>query len=217
MDALKSMNQPNSSSKRKKTIRNDSFLEAFKSIGGSIGDSFKDDLAKGTMQSAVNQLFNRKQNPTSMSGDLSPDEKIDVEKIIQREKSQTKEVVRGFYERTRRQETLVFSKREEEVKIQIKALRGDIQKLIQVSKEVAQETEKVAFEEIVSPGTYHINFFEKIRSLLSLARIRIEESRSWLSLWQSRSKKRSHYWAQVKNSGTKFMLSQERYMSTQMG
>lgn len=211
------MNQTNDSSRRRKATKADGFLEAFKSIGGSLSNSVKEDMFKGTAQSAANQIFNRRPQTLPKSGALSPDQKLDFAKILEEEKTKTKEVVGGFYERTRSREKLVFSQKEEEVKIQIKALREEIKKLISLTQEVAQETEKVALEEVVMPGTYHLNFFEKIRNLLALARKRIEESRTWLSFCKSRAKKRSHYWAQVKKSGTKFMLSQERYMSTQMG
>lgn len=211
------MNQTSDSSRRRKITKADGFLEAFKSIGGSLGDSVKEDIFKGTAQSAANQIFNRQPQAFPRGGALSPDQKLDFGKILEEEKKKTKEAVRGFYERTRSREKLVFSQKEEAVKIQIKALREEIKKLIVATQEVAQETEKVALEEVVMPGTYHLNFFEKIRNLLVLARKRIEESRTWLTLWKSRAKRRNYYWAQVRKSGTKFMLSQERYMSTQMG
>lgn len=215
MNSLKNMNQ-NNSSKRRKTTKVDGFLEAFKSIGGSLSGSVKEDVLRGTAQSAADQVFNRRA-PLAKSGTLTPDQKLDFEKIIDQEKRETREVIRGFYERSRREEKLVFSRKEEAIKIQIKALREEIKQLIKTTDGVTQEVEKVALEEVVTPGTYHLNFFEKIRSLLSLARKRIEESRTWLSLWKSRAKRRNYYWAQVRKSGTKYMLSQERYMSTQMG
>lgn len=211
------MNQANNSTKRRKITQADGFLEAFKSIGGSLGDSVKEDVVKGTAQSAVDQIFNRRPSVMQKVGTLTPDQKLDFGKIVEEEKRKTGEIVKGFYERTRSREKLVFSRREEEIKIQIKALREEIKKLIKATEGVAQETEKVAMEEIVSPGVYHLNFFEKIRKLLSLARKRIEESQTWLSLWKSRAKRRNYYWAQVRKSGTKYMLSQERYMATQMG
>ncbi len=217
MNSLNHMNQANNSSQRRKATKADGFLEAFKSIGSSLGNSVKEDVFKGTARSASSQIFNRRPRTLPRDGALSPDQKLNFGKIIEEEKTETKEAIGGFYKRARSREKLVFSQKEEEVKNQIQALREEIKKLINLTQEVAQETEKVALEEVVMPGTYHLNFFEKIRSLLALARKRIEESRTWLSLCKSRSKKQSHYWAQVKKSGTKFMLSQERYMSTQMG
>lgn len=216
MDTFGKMNQTNNSTKRRIT-KADGFLEAFKGIGSSLGDSVKEDIVKGTAQSAVDQIFNRRSAGLQKAGTLTPDQKLDFGKIVEEEKKKTGEIVKGFYERTRSREKLVFSRREEEVKIQIKALREEIKKLIKATEGVAQETEKVAMEEVVSPGIYHFNFFEKIRNLLALARKRIEESQTWLSLWKSRARRRNYYWAQVRKSGTKFMLSQERYMSTQMG
>lgn len=218
MNSLKRANQTGyfNPQKKRRNLNNDSFLEAFKSIGTGLSDSLKEDVVKGTARSFADQLFNR-QGTNNKSGVLSADQSVDFGKILEKERKQTENVVRSFYERTRSTEKLVFSQKEEEVKLKIKALREEVKSLIKATVNVAKEVEKVALEEVISPGDYHVSFFEKIKSYLILARKNIEQSKTWLSLWQSRSKKRNYYWGQFKKSGTKFLLSQERYMSTQMG
>ena len=116
-----------------------------------------------------------------------------------------------------REERLVFHRKQEEAKLQIKAVQEELKKLADASQGLSQEIKKATFTATVEPGTYHDNFFDRIRRLIQLARKKISESKSWLETFNHRAKKRSHYWFNVKKSGTKFMLSQERYMSTQVG
>jgi len=71
--------------------------------------------------------------------------------------------------------------------------------------------------EPVEPGVYHLNFFERPKQAIIIFRKKIEDSASWLALFNQRAKKRGYYWTQFKKSGTKFLLSQERYMATQAG
>ena len=82
---------------------------------------------------------------------------------------------------------------------------------------MSKEVEIAAMQAPVEPGVYHLNFLEKLRETIIFLSKSIKESFNWLAVCNSRAKKRSHYWSQVKKSGTKYMLSQERYMATQAG
>jgi hypothetical protein len=82
-----------------------------------------------------------------------------------------------------------------------------------------QTTTTVIDQEVVSPGLYHLSFFENLLSFLRETRKRITDSRNWAAMHSKRGASRSYYWNQVnaKVGGTKFMLSQERQVVTQTG
>ena len=122
------------------------------------------------------------------------------------------------FEKRRRQEFLVFSQKEEQSKHEIKALQQQLIKLIEDTQGLTQEVEIAVTQQVVDPGTYHVNFFDRLRQFIQLMRKKIQDSSSWLSTFNSRAKRQQGlYWAQVQKSGTKFMLSQERSMVTQTG
>jgi len=130
------------------------------------------------------------------------------------------EISRRYQEqfwRVRRQEQLVFSRDEQETKLQIKAILEELKKLADSTKNLTKEVEIAAKQIPVEPGVYHLSFFEKLRQTILIFKQRIEESANWLAAFNQKAKKRNFYWAQVRKSGTKFMLSSERYMSTSAG
>ncbi len=117
----------------------------------------------------------------------------------------------------RRQEFLVFSQKEETRRKEIITLQEELQKLVEEIQDVSQEVDTAVSQQLVNPGIYHANFFDKLRQLIKLLRQRVHDSRTWLATFNQRAQAKLGYWGQVQTSGTKFMLSQERYMVTQTG
>jgi len=68
----------------------------------------------------------------------------------------------------------------------------------------------------VAIGKYHVNFFEWMLSVVRAARIKVEESGSWLSAMSGKKAKKD-YWGMSKKHGTSFSLSGERVVSQQTG
>lgn len=142
-------------------------------------------------------------------GQAKPPEQISPEEVSRRYQEQ--------FWRARRQEQLVFSRAQQETQLQIKAILEELKKLVDSTKNLTKEVEIAAEQVPVEPGVYHLTFFEKLRRAIILFKKRIEESATWLAEFNQKAKKRNYYWAQVRKSGTKFMLSAERYMSTSAG
>jgi hypothetical protein len=204
--------------KKRKTrpIRSDSFLEALRDLGSGFVDSATHDLAEGLAESAAGQIIGQ---PKRNFGNLAPNEALDLTKIRSQEapkESVRQPLVQEFAD-LRRQEKMIFTRKEQEVKLQIKAIQEELRKLAESTEGLAQEVKVATMQVSVEPGVYHLTFLESLRQLIELFRKRVENSKSWLSLANHRAKKRSYYWSQVGQSGTKFMLSQERYMATQAG
>ncbi|GAG16340.1 unnamed protein product, partial [marine sediment metagenome] len=176
------------------------------------------DASLGTGKGMVDQLFGAPRTPTAPhSGELKADKPFNFEDFLKSRERLAVQKERQRYQHKIEEEHLVFHRKQEEAKLQIKAVQNELKKLADASQGLSIEIKKATFTAAVEPGTYHENFFDRIRRLIELARKKIVESKSWLETFNHRSKKRSHYWGQVKKSGTKFMLSQERYMATQAG
>jgi len=196
----------NQKGNQKKLPANDSFLEALRNLGGEVVNSMNQDIFKKIPQEAINQIVGKK------SGELKAGEELDFKKIETLPTSFSQDFLD-----IRRQERIVWRQEEEKVRLQITAILEELKKLAAATKNLAQETE-IATEQIPpQPGEYHLSFFEKLRQTLILIRKRVENSATWLATFNQRAKRRNFYWGQVRKTGTKFMLSQERYMATQVG
>lgn len=180
---------------RKQTANTDGFLEALRNLGGTVSDS----LGK--------------------VGELKPNQSLNLNELKQGQEYREKQrwqFQQDFLD-IRKQEKLIWTRAEQETKLQITALIQELKKIAESTKELAKEVQIAAVQAPVEPGSYHLSFFENLRETILLFRKHIQESASWLAAFNQKAKKRNFYWRQVRKSGTKFMLSSERYMATQAG
>lgn len=209
-----------SKNKKSKIKKAQNFIEAFKDLGSGISGSVKSDVAKGLKDSAGNQirsLFGGGPKRNKSQGSLESGQSLDLKKAWQEREAQIRREERRFAQQRRQEEKVVYSRKDEQIKLEVKAIRQELKNVAKQAGVMGQQLEKASFNAVVSPGTYHLNFFERLRQVLTELRKKLSESNTWLTACNKRVQKRSHYWRQVKKSGTKFMLSQERYMATQMG
>jgi hypothetical protein len=204
----------NNHQQNKKTAKPVNFIEALKGFSTPIKQQAKD-VTVGTGRGVVNQIFGAPKQP--QSGEMTPDAPFNFEDYLKSKEKQIVQREQQKFQHRFEQERLVFHRKQEEAKLQIKAVQEELKKLAESTQGLSIEVEKATIQAVVEPGTYHENFFDRIRNLIALARKKLAESQSWLQIFNHRAKKRSHYWGQVKKSGTKFMLSQERYTATQTG
>lgn len=203
---------------KRRPFKPNNFLEALRDLGSDVVDTAVDDVVGGFAETAFNQIVGQKK-----SGELKPNQAVDLKKptqnsseFYQEKKEQFQQFQQEFLD-IRHQERLIFKRTEQETKLQIAAVIEELKKLSLSTKNLAKEVEIAATQVPVEPGIYHVNFFERLRQTLIFLKQKIDESATWLAAFNSRSKKRNYYWNQFKKSGTKFLLSQERYMSTQAG
>ena len=194
------------------------FIEALKSTGSSIvkdtAKSFKDDLVVGGGKQMVDSIFNTNQN--TQAKDQQPDFNFNEYLRSNERRTKAHQQVKYEYEQ---QETVIFNRRQEEVDKKISEIKVELKKIQAGLDVIDTSTQTVINQEIVNPGTYHLNFFEKLLKFLQHMRKRVVESRHWHSINSQRSTTKSYYWKQANNKigGTKFMLSQERQVATQTG
>jgi len=206
------------STSKKTSNRPNNFIEALKDLGSSIKQQAKD-ATLGAGKSMVDQVLNAPPiDNKPQAGELNPNTPFNFEDFLKSRERQIEQTQKQRYEKRLKDETLIFHRKEEEAKLQIKSIQEELKKLAEVTQGLSQEVKKAVFTASVAPGTYHLTFFDRIRGIIELARKQISESKTWFESFNRRKKhKQGHYWGQVKKSGTKFMLSQERYMATQSG
>lgn len=182
--------------KKAAKMASDTFLETLKEARGISGDR------------------------RSLSSELRPGESVDLRSVEEKAAELERQYYEKFYhqaEHLRREEKGVYDSKERQLELQVKALQEELNEMAKATGQLEKEIKIAAFQAPVKPGIYHVRFFEKLRHFVKSFRAKIESSAAWLAAFNQRSKKRNYYWAQVRKSGTKFMLSGERYMATQAG
>ena len=184
------------------------FLEALKDLGRDAASQAKIHISQAVTQD-IPESF-------GLSGDLTPNQSYSLEDLKHAEKTGEARAEARFGNRLQ-QERLVFLQSESQTKAQITAIQAEIKSLAKSVGSFAREVEIATFQAPVNPGVYHKNFFDALRSFINSIRQRVDQSRNWLATTNARATQRNYYWGQVKSSGTKFMLSSERYMVTSTG
>jgi len=219
--------KPNQNSNNSKPVaRNNNFIEAIREQGGAA--------TAGVAKGAVDQIFGNPshfppfpqetspQVPTMPNWNQQPNQQVpfNFAEFLKLREQKARQQERGLVDQQRRTETIIFSQKEEKAKKQIEAIKEEIRKIIKTAKSMDSrvfEIEKEVMNPTVSAGTYHENFFERVLKVLILIRKSLSDSCNWLETVSSRNSAKSYYWGQVGKSGAKYMLSNERYMSTQAG
>jgi len=220
-DPFKLSSSNSSTGKKKQTNQSASFLEALREQSRSattgVASSFVEQITGNPsdttkLDKQPNQQAKAPANPNTPPFNFAEFLRMREQKVRQQE--------RMLHQQQQRTETLVFHQKEESARKEIELIKEEIRKIIESSTEISSElisAEQSVMTTTVEVGTYQINFFQRIRRMLVLIRKRLSESKHWLEEFNSRKKNRSHYWGQVQKSGTKFILSHERYVATQTG
>lgn len=204
----------NSTSKPKIKRQSQNFVEALKSIGGHTLQSVNQDVIGGFGRDLMSGVF----GGPSQSPDAFPNNNPYSPDYL---KAQEQEWQRQQEKQQRHREILnatpLYDRREEEIKKQIQALQNELKALAKDLQNLSLTTQAALNEEVAHPGQYHVNFFEKLRRFIITLRKQVADANNWLDLSYQRRQAKQHYWGGVRKGGTKFMLSQERYMATSAG
>lgn len=196
----------------KRANQQSSILESLRDLSNDFFLTTKEELVKKGAKDIYTSLFPFNVPQTTIETPNKTDKQTDFEK---RQKLILKRI-----ESIRHQETILFTRQQKETQQQVIALQEEIHKLAISTTKLASEANQaqiVALQETPSAGKYHLGLFEKIRMILAKIRSQIEESSFWLAAWTKKAQKRNYYWRQFKKSGSKFLLSSDRYVSTQAG
>ena len=203
-----------SSNKSKRPVQSsENFLEALRGLGKDIASDVTTQVRRA-VTSDISESFG-----LSSSGVLNPQESISVSQMQQEQKPDNQremQIRANLAELTRQQEA--FSARQQaEIRQQIEAIKQEVVAFVKTAGEFTQELQVATMQLPAYPGKYHRNFFLHLRVVISTLRQKVESSRQWLATQNARSQKRGFFWGQVNKSGTKYMLSGERYMVMSTG
>jgi hypothetical protein len=200
---------------RAKVQSPENFLEALKSLGSNTVNEFKSQV-KTAVTSDIPESFGLRQ----AGGTLGPNEALsikDIQAAENRGKSRAESNFAGQLAQMNEQSRSRLIKEEAAAKQQITVIREEILRLAKTMGDFAQEVQIATMQAPANPGIYHRNFYSQLRTIIETLRIRAESSKNWLAASNSRAGKKGHYWSEVGKSGSKFMLSSERYMVTSTG
>ena len=205
---------------KRQSPRSDNFLEALRDIGGSASDGIKRDLIGGIPQDILKQWFGGfEKPPVNASGEIQPGQSINLESIIEAERSENKVLHTQLVQekRLREEEQVLFQKKSQELKVELHALVQEVGQLAKTTQGLAKETQIAAMQAPANPGVYHVNFFEKLREYIASFRKKIESAANWMQSYNQRAAKKKTFWGQVGKGGAKRLLSQEDYVQRSAG
>lgn len=207
------MNQSSNNSSRASNAQrsNASFIEALKSIGGQTVSSVSHDVVGGVSKDFIHSLTNsnRTDNDTS-----------EFNQSLEGKRSLDSQINDEIWRAERHREltsTPLFNRKEVEAKTKIEVIQEELKILAAELGNMDKQLEKAITEEVVSPGAYHVSFFEKLRNLVINMRKQVADSSAWLETSAHRKDAKNGYWSNVGKSGSKYLLSQERTLATQAG
>jgi len=104
-----------------------------------------------------------------------------------------------------------------EMKQNVEQIKAELAKLVKSSEMLKLQFAEVGVEQTTKNiGTYHLNLFEWMLSVIRAAREKVEDSSAWLGAAQGKGAKKD-YWSMFKKHGTTFGLSGERSVATSVG
>lgn len=195
--------------KQQSQKKTDNPIEAIKDIGSDIIQKTSKDVVGDVTAGVIKGIFGK-------SGSLEPNQTIELSQIETPQKATVETYFKPFENPLERKTTHISKQAEFEINQQIEAVRAELKMLIVAARELSQETDKAVSQRPVNPGVYHLNFFERLKLILKLARQQIQESKTWLACMQSK-KAQKGYWAMFKKHGTGFAMSSERALASSMG
>lgn len=200
---------------------NDNPIEAIRNIGQGVLGSFGSDLGLGMLQTSRDQIIGTSEHSSEFQGgDLAEGQELDLTaKSKREEKEKYMDVDPGIDYRREilHAEKKIAQEDQQQLNSKIEQIIVELKRLASSSKILEVQFRQVTVEQrIVHPGKYHVSFFEWVLAIVKTARIRVEDSGSWMALFKSKKAQRQ-YWNMFKKHGTTFGLSNERVVATQTG
>lgn len=115
-----------------------------------------------------------------------------------------------------KEQTLLFSHQQQELKQAIEELRAELFKLIKSTKNLGSQTEKATLEIVAEPSLYQISFLQRLKNFIVSFRQNISEASVWLETFNSKKSKKGAFWSKVKSKkggGEQYLFSGEHSAS----
>lgn len=189
----------------KKTISHSNPIEALKDVSSSIGTNTVDSL-RNLGSGMLDQLLGMS-NTTEA---VSPHEDEKQLEAAKEAKKVVKKEANLFNYQSHHENVIV----RDQIKNLIEQIRQEVQYIKKADSSLLNEVkdiEKFTMETLSEkPGIYHVKFLEIVLRILQSVRMKVGESRTWMSALMSKKKKRgSAFSSRSKKQGTAYSMSQE--------
>lgn len=204
-----------------KTLREKNLAEAGFEIASTATKSVRDELNQEWqtfMKQALGSAEQASKKIKAMEGELSEGQEVSFAKEKTEKRTEIEPGI-DYRREVIHAETINVQRENMQLKGQLEQIRVELKKIVETSKELEATFKEVAKESVqrtVTPGKYHVNFFEWMLATIQTARVRIESSASWIGAISGKKSKRD-YWSLSQSQGTSFSLSGERVVSQQTG
>lgn len=122
-----------------------------------------------------------------------------------------------FFANRQREFNEVYSQSKRQQEKRIEQIQKRLQELAKSVEKFNRQVVTTVAQEVVEPGVYHETFFDHLMNLINLLQKKVNESSNWLAMYNSRSKRKSYYWAMAGKGGTKFTQALDRSIATAVG
>ena len=135
-----------------------------------------------------------------------------------RQKEVEKVRIAQFHQARQKEWEQVYSAKDKQIAQKIEEIRNELKALAKQIVKYDQNITQAIATQVVTPGAYHLTFFEHIREVIALIRKNVSEANSWLSVFKKRgAQKGGAFWANTKKGGTAYMMSDEHAIARSVG
>lgn len=203
--------------KSKPSVVKRNVIESLKDFGGDFTDQGSDFL-KNTSADVLKQLLGIAVPDIKRSGEMKPGESLQMSEVLSGKDEENKKLRSqiSLERNLSNEERRLSTDKMQELRAQLQAITIEIGNLAASTGNLATQTEIAMVEVPVSPGVYHVIFFEKVLEFLRSFREKIDEASVWLGSANKRAEKKN-YWSMYKKKGSSFLLSPDHYLSRSAG
>jgi hypothetical protein len=195
-------------------------LELLRDMSRTTADSVKSDLLTPMPEEIARQIFGRMpRREKKYSGEIMPGEVIEMKEVYSGKAEENEKLKKTVYlERRLRQEDHVLVERKtQELRLQIKAIHDEVEKVAKITPQLANEVRVAAFQAPSSTSIYELYFLERIFEFIKSFRKKIENANVWLMSANRKAAKKNRWGQNYKKSGAKYLLSSEHYLQRSAG
>ena len=136
---------------------------------------------------------------------------------MNRQKELEKQRVAQFHQARVKEWEQVYSAKDKQIQKQIEEIRLQLKELAKQIVKYDQNVTAAIQTQVVSPGAYHMSFFEHLRHTIELLRKNVAEANSWLSTFNKRGQQKGAFWKNASKGGTAYMMANEHAVSRSVG
>jgi hypothetical protein len=177
----------------------------------------------GVNSEIISNLFGSEPKNTkkSFNGVLELNKSINLGDSRQQQEQDKKELaqknaefIKQFFHSFQKEQEILYSQKEQEIKKELQELQEEIKKLIKTTENVQKDVENAIETNVVEYTEYQVNFFTKLKTFIINLRKNIEEADIWFESCNNKKRKKNCFWnTSQKGKNQQYMQSGEHTAS----